>query len=204
MIGTSIPEYIWIRTCITVLHGITPLSLLSCAYVVLTKPYTSVLPLAIEAWLALETSFYIFIYIPRKRRLQQAASHPELVSREERQQLFHRCAANIPDPENYLSKWFMNSPISEIKRENLEEFLRWAFLSTQVINKADDEEIKEYVEATEKLLGRKLAPGRGSATSLRLTFDKVNMLHRSVFWYLVSIPIDHIHAFTNLCSVSSS
>lgn len=50
----------------------------------------------------------------------------------------------------------------------------------------DDEELEEYVDRFEILLGRKLALGRGSAVPLRLTLDKVNMLHRSLLWYLVS------------------
>ena len=50
----------------------------------------------------------------------------------------------------------------------------------------DDEELEEYVDRFETLLGRKLALGRGSAVPLRLTLDKVNMLHRSLLWYLVS------------------
>lgn len=185
MIGTSTFDYIFIRICIFFLHWITPLCILLCAVVIASRPWLSVLPLAIEAWLVLETAFYFLIYHPRNRHLQKPALHPELVSREERRRLFYRCAASIPDPEYYLSRWFMNSPPSEIKRENLKEFLRWAFLSSKDYIEADDEEVEEYADATEKLLGRSLAPGRGRATCLRLTFDKVNMLHRSLFWYFV-------------------
>ena len=50
----------------------------------------------------------------------------------------------------------------------------------------DDEEIEEYIGEMEKLLGRKLEAGRGNAKCLRLTLDKVDMLHRSLMWYLVS------------------
>lgn len=38
----------------------------------------------------------------------------------------------------------------------------------------------------EKLLGRKLEPGRGDAQCLRLMLDKVEMLYWSLIWYLVS------------------
>lgn len=50
----------------------------------------------------------------------------------------------------------------------------------------EDEELEEYVERFETLLGRKLDPGRGNAVPLRLTIDEVKMLHRSLLWYLVS------------------
>lgn len=50
----------------------------------------------------------------------------------------------------------------------------------------DDEELEEYVDKFEVLLGRRLDPGRGSAVPLRLTIDKVRMLHKPLLWYLVS------------------
>ena len=53
----------------------------------------------------------------------------------------------------------------------------------------DDGELEEYVDRFETLLGRKLEPGRGSAVPLRLTVDRVNMLHRPLLWYLVSIHV---------------
>jgi hypothetical protein len=56
-----------------------------------------------------------------------------------------------------------------------------------VPNTVDDEELDEYVREMEKLLGQKVEPGRGNAKCLRLTLKKVNMLHRSLTWYLVSL-----------------
>jgi len=183
MIGTSSLEYLFIRVCIFVLHWIAPLSVLLCAVLLTTRP---TVPLALAAWLILETAFYLLVYLPRKYYLQRPALHPELVPPEDRRRLFYRCLKSIPDPDQYLSKWFMDSPAWEIKTENIHEFLRWAFLNTQDVNEEQEQEINEYTEATENLVGRSFAPGRGSAKSLRLTFDKVNMLHRSLFWYLVS------------------
>ena len=49
----------------------------------------------------------------------------------------------------------------------------------------DEDEVEDYVRALEKLLGRNIPLGKGSAKSLRLTLDKVNCFHRSLFWYLV-------------------
>jgi hypothetical protein len=67
----------------------------------------------------------------------------------------------------------MDAPISEINRENVKEFLRWAFLDTGDHVEEHEEELEEYLGELEKLLGRKLEPGRGSAKCLRLTLDKV-------------------------------
>lgn len=186
MIGTSTAEYLFIRACIIFLHWISPSSILICAIAFVTKPRLSALSTALAFWLVLETAFYLLIYFPRKHYLQKPALHPELGMRGDRRRLFDRCMASIPDPEYYLVKWFMDSPMSEIKRENVKDFLRWAFLSTQEINEAEEKEVNDYTVATEKLLGTTFAPGRGKAKCLRLTFDKVNMLHRSLFWYFVS------------------
>lgn len=96
------------------------------------------------------------------------------------------CNKNVPDPERYLKKWFQDAPVSEIKWENVKEFFRWAFLNTGDVDPAHDEELEEYVGEMENLLGRKLEAGRGDVKCLRLTLDKVEMLHRSLTWYLVS------------------
>lgn len=80
----------------------------------------------------------------------------------------------------------MDAPASEIKRDNVKEFFRWAFLNTGEPDIEDDEELEEYTKEIEKLLGRKIEIGRGNAKCLRLTLGNVDMLHRSLTWYLVS------------------
>lgn len=80
----------------------------------------------------------------------------------------------------------MDAPASEIKRENVKDFFRWAFLSKSVPNKVDDGELEEFVREMEKLLGRKIEHGRGNAKCFRLTLGEVDMLHRSLVWYMVS------------------
>lgn len=80
----------------------------------------------------------------------------------------------------------MDAPASEIKRDNVKDFFRWAFLNTGVPNTVHDEELEEFVREMEYLLKRKIEPGRGNAKCLRLTLEKVDMLHRSLTWYMVS------------------
>ena len=186
MIGTTIWDYIFIRSCIFFLHWITPLSILYCLAIYLVRPSPFHVSWALEACVAFETAFYFLVYLPRKYYLQTAATHPIPVSREHRRLLFQRCHENIPDPERYLSKWFLNAPLSEIKRDNVKDFFLWAFFNTGEHDPVDDEELDEYVGEMEKLLERKIEPGRGSASCMRLTVDKVDMLHRSLTWYMVS------------------
>lgn len=68
----------------------------------------------------------------------------------------------------------------------MKDFFLWAFFNHDGPPGDDNEELEEYVFAMEKLLGEPIEAGRGNAKCLRLTLDKVNMLHRSLVWYLVS------------------
>lgn len=86
-----------------------------------------------------------------------------------------------------MTKWFRDAQTAEIKRENVKDFLRWAFLNMAEPDPVYDEELEEYVGGLERLLGRQLEAGRGNAKCLRLTLDKVDMLHRSLTWYLVGL-----------------
>jgi hypothetical protein len=49
-----------------------------------------------------------------------------------------------------------------------------------------NDELEEYASEMEKVLGRRFECGCGSAKCLRLTLYKVEMLHRSLTWYLIS------------------
>ena len=185
MIGTSLWDYIFIRTCIFFLHLIAPVSVIyTLVNLLVGLPFQ--VPLALQAWLAFEASFYLAIYLPYNEYLQKAARHPEPLCRQDRRRLFKRCHETIPDPVQYLRKWFRGAPEAEIKRENVKDFFRWAFLNTGKVETADEEELEEYVGEMETLLGRNLEPGRGTAECLRLTLSKVEMLHRSLTWYSVS------------------
>ena len=185
MIGTSIWDYIFIRTCIFFLHLIAPLSTLySLARSLVHSPFH--IPRILEVWLTLEAVFYLIVYLPLRVYLQREAVPTTTVCREDRYLLFQRCHDNIPDLDRYLAKWFLDAPASEIRRENVKDFFRWAFLNAREPDPAYDEELEEYIGEVEKCLGRTLEPGRGKAKCLRLTYDKVEMLHRSLIWYLVS------------------
>jgi len=186
MIGTSTSAYIFIRACAIFLSSIAPLSVTYCIYFCIGLFGTWSLPRLpwwAEAYILCEVTFYLFIYPYLKRRYQHPATHPAKPSPEARHKLFHRCHDTLRDPEAYLRKWFKNAPASEIKRDNVKEFLAWAFLNTDIWNDEEDAELDEYVTEFESLLGRSIPLGRGTALSLRLTLDPHDPLHRSLLWY---------------------
>lgn len=189
MIGTSRIELYFIRFCIFGLHYLAPLCILYCILVIGLYGFQaakSPLALVIEVWAVAEALFFIFGYLPYRRYLQHDAKHPPPLDTTERKELFHLCNDNIPDLESYLKKWCLGAPPEEIKRENVKDFFLWAFFNRSGPPGDDDEELEEYIAATEKHLGRKIEPGKGDAQCLRLTLDKVDMLHRSLLWYSVS------------------
>lgn len=188
MIGTSWWEYLFIRLCIIFLHYIVPLTSVCYILLFLIDPFPIRVPVILEVWAFAETLF-VLLYLPQYHFLQHKATHPALPSRRERRTLFHRCDETVQDPEHYLTKWFLDAPSSEIRRENVKEFYCWAFLNKPSFGILDDDELEEYAAKTEKALGRNLPPGRGNATSLRLTLDRVKMLHRPLLWYLVSVKL---------------
>ncbi|KAI5253047.1 hypothetical protein E4T42_03115 [Aureobasidium subglaciale] len=191
--GPSTSEYIFIRTCIAFLHWIAPLSVAYSFVNLYLRPNRShgfSIQDILIAWALLEAVFYLVIFLPLRRHLQRPALHPEHASREQRKQDFIQCMGSVPDLDEFLSKWFKNSPLSEIKRENIKEFLRWAFLSLDSVDEAYEDEVEEYVQLIEKTRQKEFEPGRGSARCIRLTFDKVELLHRSLFWYLCVWVVD--------------
>ncbi|KAI1451830.1 hypothetical protein F4805DRAFT_449882 [Annulohypoxylon moriforme] len=195
MIGTSIPEYIFIRVCIFLVQYTTPLCIACLAFLaavfgwaVLSHP----LSIALLAYCVLDTLYAILIYIPHNRRLKKEANHPPPLSREERRAIFQRCFANVPDGRRYLQMWFLGADESEIRRDNVRDFILWAFFDRWPGNESEEEDVEldGYVDAIEELLGRRLEPGRGKAEGLRLTLDEVETRYRSIAWYLVVGVVD--------------
>ncbi|KZM27463.1 uncharacterized protein EKO05_0010732 [Ascochyta rabiei] len=208
MIGTSIPQYIFIRLCIFALRSITPLSIFYVSFSLAEQP-TSAGGRWLLAWSVVEAAFWLFVYIPRKRALQASAQHPPLLDKEERKALFWKCWDNIPYPDHYLSRWFLGARPGEVRRENVKEFFEWALMNRgtenedELVRRAreepeakteEEQELDEYADGIEAMLGRPMAPGRGPAKSLRLTLDEINMRHRPAAWYLIVMLVDTVAA----------
>ncbi|KAF2009665.1 hypothetical protein BU24DRAFT_497245 [Aaosphaeria arxii CBS 175.79] len=205
MIGTSLPELVFIRICILALRVITPLSIFYLSFCIADPP-SSVAGKFLLAYCAFEAAFWLLVFIPRKRSLQSAAVHPPTLPYEERKALFWKCWDKIPNPDYFLSKWFLGARPHEIGRENVKDFYRWALLNKgdegrhvvkaeEVERRVEEEqELEEYVDGIETLTGQKIEPGRGPAKSLRLTIDDVKMLHRPLLWYMVIGLVDSLTA----------
>jgi hypothetical protein len=194
LVGNSLPEYLFIRTAITVLRLIAPFSLVYLVYVLvitsLEDPrYTkwARLPFSLEVYLGIESAFYLLVYFPLKIWLQRDALHPEPPSKAERRILFQRCLESVQQPDTYLIRWFLNAPMGSFGRENVKEFFAWSFMNKPYEHASEDElaELETYVDQLEEQLGVDLPPGRGSSQSLRGTLDSVPMQHRPLIWYLV-------------------
>ncbi|KAI1135953.1 hypothetical protein F5Y05DRAFT_415549 [Hypoxylon sp. FL0543] len=197
MIGTSLPEYVFIRICIFLVQYTTPLclailALLAAAHGSWAAALSHPLGIALAAFCIADVLYAVLIYIPNNRRLKEEAKHPPPLTREERRALFKRCWANVPDARRYLQMWFLGADEGEIRRDNVRDFILWAFFDRWPGQESeeDDAELDEYIEDIEKLLGRRLEPGRGKAEGLRLTLDEVETRYRSVAWYLVIGLVD--------------
>ena len=153
-------------------------------------PWPYRISLGLEIWAIAETAFLLLLYYPNDFLIQRTAKHPKAAPRDRRRELFALCKNTIQDPDHYLTLWFRKAPLSEIRFDNVKQLYRWAFLNKENYDPEDDKELDEYVIETEKLLGRRLQPGRGRAVPLLVTFDKVRTLYRSLFWYLCVFVVD--------------
>ncbi|KAJ7253331.1 hypothetical protein B0H12DRAFT_1017571 [Mycena haematopus] len=197
MIGQTLPEYFFIRTCIAGLRLVAPISfayLLACAATgrILVSP-------VLVAVATCEALFYGVFFFRNRRFNKITPPPPPRLIRSQRRALFERSASHIT-PENFLG-WFL-PPNSDIKRENVHEWILWAmFVSTPEHASPEwDEEIEEYMLIVEKALGRKLEPGRvPGVQSLRLSFDPIHALHRPLIWYIIVAIVD---TFTSVLLLS--
>lgn len=201
MIGRSIPEYVFIRISILCLRAVAPLSICYTVYY-FTLRYLTIYDspaewTALAVYAGLEAAFYLFVYLPRCRRLQEPANHPPSLSREQRQALFAKCFAQVRDSELAVG-WFHPSSPAEVRKDNVIEWLLWALFSSHPDNLEEgwEAELLEYVEKLERLMGRQLEPGWNERVrSMRITLDPVITLHRPLVWYSIVWIVD---AYTSL------
>ncbi|KAJ4496246.1 hypothetical protein C8J55DRAFT_532664 [Lentinula edodes] len=187
MLGQSLPEYIFILCSISLLRLVAPLSFVYLSYCLYTKSITPWLFL----FALLEACFYLFVYRPRRTVLQKSTYTPPPLTRAQRHALFLQCSKRIAG-SRYPLGWF-TSP--NVKRQNVVEWILWALFSAtpETAQESWKEEMEEYVDKVEELLGMKLEQGRVHTTSaLRLTLDPVKMVHRPLIWYLVVAVVDLI------------
>jgi hypothetical protein len=76
-----------------------------------------------------------------------------------------------------------------IKRDNVKDFIRWAFFKpgyTQGLDQQNEDELETYTAEVEQLMGRKLSPGRMDVKGLGQLLNEAGGSHRSLLWYTVS------------------
>lgn len=194
MIGNSTAEYLFIRICILFLHNIAPISILYSIQLLLVQffhlpIYLELLPYPIQIWLTTEAIFLITFIIPFKYNLHNSTICHRPLSAEGREKLFRRCIASVPNLEKYLSRWLLVSEAEYIKRDNVKDFVRWAFFRPDYKhkwNQHDEVEVEAYTTEIEKLIGQKLAPGRIDLKGLGQLLHETTGSHRSLLWYTVS------------------
>ena len=92
-----------------------------------------VIPRAFEVLILCEAAFYLF-YRFRSRRWRQVRAYGPRISKEERWMHFQRVLDTSPDMEAFLRGWFINQPpLAAIRRENVVEWLAWAFFCTSAL-----------------------------------------------------------------------
>ncbi|OBZ69286.1 hypothetical protein A0H81_10886 [Grifola frondosa] len=192
MIGHSIPEYIFIRISIFCLRLIAPLSIV---YIALSLHAGELL---YSRWIGIyaiaEAFFYLFVYLPRSWLLQKPATHPPLLSRKDREELFCKCFARIRET-GLATGWFFSPPADGIKRENMVEWLLWALFGVHLDGLREEwvEELEGYIQMIEKLLGREMENGWDKEIScMKVSLDPVVMLHRPLIWYSIVAFIDTV------------
>lgn len=195
MIGTSLPEYVFIRISIFALQYTTPICLVCLCILVAVEGMA-----ALSTWAGkvaigysiLDILYAVLIYYPHNRRLRQPAKHPPQLPRAERRALLMKCLDNVPDAASYLRMWLLGADDSDIRKDNVREFFSWAFLDKHPGHETatELEELDEYIMEIERRIGYQLKPGRSKAKSLRLTLDDVEVRYRSVVWYLLIGIVD--------------
>ncbi|KAJ5166215.1 uncharacterized protein N7482_004996 [Penicillium canariense] len=170
---------LWIRS-------ITPLSVFYCVAWILNYLPKHWAAKLLGLYALAETCFYFLVFLPRNRALQQDAIHPD-TDRESRQELVRKCIENIPNPERFISLWNRGTPPSQVHRENFKEWLCWAYFNKSTWDDHEDEELNNYVQKFETLLGYLLPEGRDPSKSLRVSLDPGNIYHRPLVYYVLGI-----------------
>ena len=156
MLGTSAAEYAFIRIFIFILHYIAPLSFLYCIIITMDPAATYRIRPAVELWIFAEALFWTCF------------------------------KTEVTDPDQFIQGWFKGAEIKDIRRDEVKEWLAWAFFDRDYEGREDEDEIEEYTLEIESMLRKDFRPGKGTVKPLKLTIDPVDMLHRSLLWYFVS------------------
>ncbi|KLU85086.1 hypothetical protein MAPG_04118 [Magnaporthiopsis poae ATCC 64411] len=156
--------------------------------------------IVIEIFAAIELLWFLCGYLPfrelsqRNTRTDHALLQPEPLNRAERAAFFAKCMSLVPDMEHFIRKWVQNAHLDDVRRDNVKDWLLWGLFDREGDSGEDDEELDQYLGVCEARLGATLRKGRGDSRAIRMSFDPVNMNHRSLFFYYIVWWIDSLAA----------
>lgn len=133
----------------------------------------------------------------------QASESERELTRIDREKLFSQVLNAVDNPRTFLSGWFMGADPSLIRRDNMTEWLLWAFFNhvsrERYVDKHPREitdELERYITHWEKATGMTITPGYNKdITCIRLNADPVRTVHRPACVYIVllhSSSMDHV------------
>jgi hypothetical protein len=110
---------------------------------------------------------------------------------------------SVDDIERFLSGWFLGADICEIYRENLKDFLAWAFFyedyeamrqnlgSEYGIRQLDD--LNWMVCAFDRKFELNMKPGRNpNVQCMRLNLDRLEPIHKPFFYYFLLYTLEFL------------
>ena len=192
---------IFIRVSVLFFRSITPLCIChSVLYVFGLAPTFAVRQIrpSFELITIPETLFYLLVYLPRTYVLQRPTANGNTLSLLERRALFETCWESVPDMEHFVRTWFKGVSVSEIRRQNVRDWLAWGFWNESSALNVPSEELEAFVVATEKKLGHRFPEGHGPHQPLRPTLDSVNIQHRPLVYYIFGVGLMDTLVFLKL------
>ncbi|KAI8384936.1 Alpha/Beta hydrolase protein [Radiomyces spectabilis] len=160
-------------------------------------------------WLGAELVFYVFFYITRNR--MQRCLPSVTPSPKERRELFKVCLANVVDAKEWLRGWFMQGnnaschpSFCEIYRENVAEWLAWAFFSAPLEDVLEDDSLRSeldwMINRFESMYDVVFAPGyNDDISTFRINLDPINAHHRPLVFYVLVIGLSWVFGLVLQC-----
>ena len=186
MLQDSLATRLFIRVSIFSLRAIAPLSVLYCSFRIAAPKYlpSNIGIRALDVYAGAESLFYLLVYIPRRIWLDRAAPPCSLLhSREERQEAFLKTWECTPDPHSYVSLWFKGVPVEALCREDVKDWLHWRMWNQIERSLANEPELDGYCEQTEQILDHTFPKGHSGNSSMAVTFEPLQAMHRPLIWY---------------------
>ncbi|KUJ11645.1 uncharacterized protein LY89DRAFT_710126 [Mollisia scopiformis] len=195
MLPSSRGTLIFSRVFAWFFQSIAPLSIAYCLLVLFILSPSQRLPIALEVWLLAEALFFLLVYLPMSHFIHDPAMKVVGIDRWQRRELFKKCITTITDPKRYISLWHHGAKIEDIGRENVKEWICWAFLDKSTVGPDEEDELEEYVDLLETLLpkgtlpsGNKFPLGKTPGIqTLRFSLDPVNITHKPLLFYVLGV-----------------